>query len=129
MDSIETSFDSRLWAGGKFVISGVKDTKIVTFTGANKSGYVTTGDLGNGNQSIIMLAKPKIDNGSASVSVSSRALLSDTTSFGTSVAADTENRVSLRSSGKYHRVRVYPSGSNWKTAIGVEIDLTQQGGR
>jgi hypothetical protein len=49
MDSIETSFDSRLWAGGKFVLAGVKDTKIVTFTGSNKSGYITTGDLGNGN--------------------------------------------------------------------------------
>jgi hypothetical protein len=129
MDSIQTSFDSRLWAGGKFVLAGVKDTKIVTFTGSNKSGYITTGDLGNGNQSIIMLAKPKIDNGSASVSVASRALLSEVPSFGTSVAADSENRASLRSGGKYHRVRVYPSGSNWKTAAGVEIDLVQQGGR
>jgi hypothetical protein len=129
MDSIETSFDSRLWAGGKFVLAGVKDTKIVTFTGAAKSGYITTGDLGNGNQSIIMLAKPKIDNGSASVAVASRALLSDVPSFGTAVAADSENRASLRSGGKYHRVRVSPSGANWKTAAGVEIDLVQQGGR
>jgi hypothetical protein len=129
METIDTSFDSRLWAGGKFVLAGVKDTKIVTFTGANKSGYVTTGDIGNGNQSIIMLAKPKVDTGSASVSVASRALLSDVPSFGTAVAADSENRASLRSSGKYHRVRVSPSGANWKTAAGVEIDLVPQGGR
>jgi hypothetical protein len=129
MDSIETAFDSRLWAGGKFVLAGVKDTKIVTFTGANKSGYVTTGDIGNGNQSIIMLAKPKVDNGSGSVSVASRALLSEVPAFGTAVAADTENRTSLRSGGKYHRVRVYPTGANWKTAAGVEIDLVPQGGR
>jgi hypothetical protein len=129
METIDTSFDSRLWAGGKFVLAGVKDTKIVTFTGANKSGYVTTGDIGNGNQSIIMLAKPKVDTGSASVSVASRALLSEVPSFGTAVAADSENRASLRSSGKYHRVRVSPSGANWKTAAGVEIDLVPQGGR
>jgi hypothetical protein len=129
MDSIQTSLDSRLWAGGKFVLAGVKDTKIVTFTGANRSGYITTGDLGNGNQSIIMLAKPKVDNGSASVSVASRSLLSEVPSFGTSVAADSENRIPLRSSGKYHRVRVYPSGDNWKTAAAVEIDLVPQGGR
>jgi hypothetical protein len=129
METIDTSFDSRLWAGGKFVLAGVKDAKIITFTGANKSGYVTTGDLGNGNQSIIVLAKPKVDTGSASVSVASRALLSEVPSFGTAVAADSENRVSLRSSGKYHRIRVYPSGSNWKTAAGVEIDLVPQGGR
>jgi hypothetical protein len=129
VDTIDTSFDSRIWAGGKFVLAGVKDAKIVTFTGANKSGYVTTGDLGNGNQSIIMLAKPKVDTGSASVSVASRALLNEVPSFGTAVAADSENRVSLRAGGKYHRVRVYPSGSNWKTAAGVEIDLVPQGGR
>jgi hypothetical protein len=102
MDSIETTFDSRLWAGGKFVLAGVKDTKIITFTGANKSGYVTTGDIGNGNQSIIVLAKPKVDNGSGSVSIASRALLSEVPTFGTAVVADSENRVSLRSSGKYH---------------------------
>jgi hypothetical protein len=129
VDSIQTSFDSRIWAGGKFVLAGVKDAKIITFTGANKSGYITTGDLGNGNQSIIMLAKPKVDNGSGSVSVASRALLSEVPTFGTAVAADTENRASLRAGGKYHRVRVYPSGANWKTAAGVEIDLVQQGGR
>lgn len=129
METIDTSFDSRLWAGGKFVLAGVKDTKIITFTGTNKSGYITTGDLGNGNQSIIVLAKPKVDTGSASVSVASRALLSEVPSFGTTVVADTENRVSLRSSGKYHRIRVYPSGANWKTAAGVEIDLVPQGGR
>jgi hypothetical protein len=129
MDTIDTSFDSRIWAGGKFVLAGVKDAKIITFTGANKSGYVTTGDIGNGNQSIIMLAKPKVDTGSASVAVASRALLNEVPSFGTAVAADSENRVSLRSGGKYHRIRVSPSGANWKTAAGVEIDLVPQGGR
>ena len=129
VDSIQTSFDSRIWAGGKFVLAGVKDAKIVSFTGANKSGYITTGDLGNGNQSIIMLAKPKVDNGSGSISVASRALLSEVPTFGTAVAADTENRTSLRAGGKYHRVRVYPTGANWKTAAGVEIDLVPQGGR
>jgi hypothetical protein len=129
MDSIQTSFDDRLWAGGKFVMSGVEGTKIVTFTGQPKTGYITTGDLGNGNQSIVMLAKPKIDTGSASVSVASRALLSEVPSFGTPVVADAENRVSLRSSGKWHRIRVYPSGANWKNAVGVEVDLVSQGGR
>jgi hypothetical protein len=56
-------------------------------------------------------------------------LLSEVPSFGTAVAADSENRASLRSGGKYHRVRVSPTGANWKTAAGVEIDLVQQGGR
>lgn len=129
MDSISTSFDDRLWAGGKFVLAGVSGAKIVTFTGSPKAGYITSGDIGNGNQSIVMLAKPKVDTGSASVSVASRQLLNQVPSYGTAVSADSENRASLRSSGKYHRVRVYPSGSNWKTAVGVEVDIISQGGR
>ena len=129
MDTIGTSFDDRLWAGGKFVMSGVEGNKIVTFTGQPKTGYLTTGDLGNGNQSIVMLAKPKIDTGSGSVSVASRTLLNQVPSFGDIVAPDSENRVSLRSSGKWHRIRVYPSGANWKHAVGVEVDVVSQGGR
>ena len=129
VDSISTSFDSRLWAGGKFVCAGTKGAKIITFTGSPKTGYVTTGDIGNGSQSIITLAKPKVDNGSASVVVSSRNLLTEIPSFGDTVSADSENRVSLRSSGNYHRVRVYPSGANWKTIVGVDLTITPTGGR
>lgn len=129
MDSIETSFDSRLWAGGKFVLAGVEGQKIVTFTGQPKSGYITTGDIGDGSQSMITLAKPKIDNGSASVSIASRNLLSQIPSYSTPVVADAENRVSLRSSGNYHLIRVYPTGANWRNAVGVEIDLNKTSGR
>lgn len=129
MDSIDTSFDSRLWAGGKFVSAGVKGAKIVTFTGAPKTGYITSGDIGNGSQSIITLAKPKIDNGTSSVAVYSRNLLTAIPSFGTATQADSENRVSLRSSGNYHRVRVYPEGANWKNAVGVDITIVPTGGR
>lgn len=129
MDSIDTSFDSRLWAGGKFVSAGVKGAKIVTFTGAPKTGYITSGDIGNGSQSIITLAKPKIDNGTSSVAVYSRNLLTAVPSFGTATQADSENRVSLRSSGNYHRVRVYPEGANWKNAVGVDITIVPTGGR
>jgi hypothetical protein len=129
MDTIETSFDSRLWAGGKFVSAGTRGAKIVTFTGQPKEGYITSSDIGNGSQSIVTLAKPKIDNGSSSVAVYSRNLLTATPTFGTPTNADSENRVSLRSSGNYHRVRVYPMGSDWKTAVGVDITIVPTGGR
>ena len=129
MDTINTSFDSRLWAGGKFVSAGTRGAKIVTFTGQPKTGYITSSDIGNGSQSIITLAKPKIDNGSSSVAVYSRNLLTETPTFGTPTVSDSENRVSLRSSGNYHRVRVYPIGANWKTAVGVDVTIVPTGGR
>ena len=78
--------------------------------------------------SMVTLVKPIIDGGSASVAVGSRFNLSDSVSFGDAVAANSENRVGLRSLGKYHRVRVIPSG-NWTTAIGFEIDVQPAGMR
>jgi len=129
VDTINTSFDSRLWAGGKFVSAGTRGAKIVTFTGQPKTGYITSSDIGNGSQSIITLAKPKIDNGTSTVAVYSRNLLTETPTFGTPTASDSENRVSLRSSGNYHRVRVYPVGANWKNAVGVDVTIVPTGGR
>ena len=44
-------------------------------------------------------------------------------------AADAENRISLRSNGEYHRLRLTPTGANWKTAVGMEVDVFKQGTR
>jgi hypothetical protein len=44
------------------------------------------------------------------------------------VAASTENRIGLRSYGRYHRIRVEPSG-NWTTAIGIDVDIQEAGTR
>jgi hypothetical protein len=101
----------------------------MTYTGANLSGYVTTGDLDVGANSVVTLARPIVDNGSANVSIASRTLLSSDVNFSTPVAASSENRVPLRSAGRYHRLKVAPTGSNWKNAISVDIDVTPQGVR
>ena len=118
--------DSALYAGGKYFLGGTDGTRVITFTGANKSAVLETGDIDAG-RSIVMLARPLVDNGSASVSVASRTLLTQSLSFGSASAADTDNRVSLRSSGKYHRLRMQPTGDNWKTAMGLDVDVVQQG--
>jgi hypothetical protein len=55
--------------------------------------------------------------------------LSSDVNFSTPVAASSENRVPLRSAGRYHRLKVAPTGSNWKNAISVDIDVTPQGVR
>jgi hypothetical protein len=77
----------------------------------------------------VTLAKPIVDNGSASVAISSRDLLSDVVEFYQETAADAENRISLRSNGEYHRLRLTPTGANWKTAVGMEVDVFKQGTR
>ena len=129
LDSLQTSLDSRQWLGGYYQLAGVRGDKIISFSGQNKTARITSADLETGsNMSMVTLIRPIIDNGSASVAVDSRFNLSEAVSFPTETAADSENRVGLRSLGRYHRVRVIPSG-NWTTAIGFEVDIQQAGMR
>ena len=128
IDALDIPLDSRVFAGGQLLFAGVSGQKIIAFSGQPKTANISTGDIDVG-RSTIMLAKPIVDNGSGSIAVSSRDNLAEQVEFGSNVAADAENRVSLRSNGEYHRLRLTPTGSNWKTAVGLEFDVVKQGDR
>ena len=129
LDTILTSFDSRLWLGGKAQFAGVRNTKIVTFSGTAMTATIETGDIEvPGATSAITMAKPIVDNGSGNVALLSRRLLNETTVFGSQTVANSENRVSIRGVGRYHRLQLTPTGS-WTTAVGVDIDLNGLGTR
>ena len=81
-----------------------------------------------GYNSVLTLGRPQIDNGSANLSVASRRELDDAITYSTALASSSEGRVPLRSYGRYHRVKVTPTGT-WTHAIGVDVDYTQNGGR
>jgi len=129
IDALTTSLDSRLYVGGKYFLGGTLGAKVYTYTGASLTGNIATGDIDLGGQSVVTLARPQVDNGSATIAVASRTLLSQDVTFGTPVAADSENRVSLRSAGRYHRIQVVPTGADWKNAVAVDVDVTGQGVR
>lgn len=130
VDTLPASFDARLWLGGKLQLVGVSDAKIVTFTGTNKTTTIDTSDIETGsNQSMITLVKPIVDNGSGAIAVNSRLQLNEDVSFAATTAANSENRVGVRSYGRYHRVRLQPSGDNWSAAIGADIEIQQAGTR
>jgi len=129
LDTIPTSFDSRIWLGGKMQFAGVKDTKIITFSGANNTAYIETGDIEMpGTTSAITLAKPIVDGGSGSVALISRRLLSEQVVFGSQTAADAENRVSLRGVGRYHRLQLTPTGQ-WTNTVGIDVEMNPLGSR
>jgi hypothetical protein len=129
LDTILTSFDSRLWLGGKLQLAGVDGAKIVTFSGANATAYLETGDIEvPGSTSAITMVKPIVDDGSGSVALLSRRLLSESTVFGSQTAANSENRVAVRGVGRYHRLQLTPTGS-WTSAVGMDIDLSPLGTR
>jgi hypothetical protein len=128
LDSLTTSLDSALWTGGNFLFAGMTGGKIVTFTGANSTASLVTSDIEQGYNSVVTLARPQIGNGSADVSIASRKELDDTITFSTPVSASAEGRASLRSYGRYHRLKITPTG-NWTSAISIDIDIMPQGTR
>ena len=129
IDALTTSLDSRLFVGGKYFLGGTLATRVMSFTGASQTAVISTGDLDIGANSVVTLARPIVDNGSATVAIASRTLLNQGVSFNTAVAASSENRVPLRSAGRYHRLKVTPTGDNWDNAISVDVDVTPQGVR
>ena len=129
LDTLTTTLDDRLFKGGKFLFGGVRDAKIITFTGSPATGSVISNDLEYGYNSVVSVIRPSVGNGSADVQIASRRMLDDTITFGTSVSATQEGRCSVRSAGRYHRVNVVPTGANWESVIGVDIDYAEQGNR
>ena len=128
IDALDIPLDSRVFAGGQLLFAGVSGSKIIAFQGQPKTAQITTGDIDIG-RSTVMLVRPTVDGGSASVAVASRDLLSEQVEFYTDVPADAENRVSIRSNGEYHRLRLTPTGANWTTAVGMDVDVVKQGNR
>jgi hypothetical protein len=129
IDTISSSLDSRLWAGGKLLFAGVRGDKIITFTGASAPAQIDTGLIGSQYSSVVTLARPLVDNGSADVAIASQVRLEQVVDFSAYTSADSENRVSLRSAGKYHKLSIIPTGSNWQNMIGIDLEIQQQGTR
>jgi hypothetical protein len=129
LEQIQSSFDSRIWLGGKMQFAGVRNAKIITFSGANSTATIETGDIEMpGATSAITMAKPIVDGGSGSVALLSRRLLSEQAIFGSQTAADAENRVSIRGIGRYHRLQLTPTGA-WTAAVGLDVDMNPLGTR
>jgi hypothetical protein len=129
VDTITTSFDSRIWTGGKSQFVGGNGAKIVTFSGVNLTGTIQTGDIEiPGRTSTINMTRPLIDAGQAGVAYATRNRLVDSITYSSYTSADSEGRAAFRTTGRYHRLSVQPSGS-WTTAIGIEFDLVPAGTR
>lgn len=129
LDTLGSSLDSRIWTGGKSQFVGGSGAKIVTFSGSSLTGTIQTGDIEvPGRTSTINMSRPLIDSGAGQVAVATRNRLVDAITYGSYTAADSEGRAAFRTTGRYHRLSVQPTGS-WTTAIGIEVDLVPAGTR
>jgi len=127
VDTIDRTFDSRVWSGGDLLLAGVRGTQIVTLDGPNLTANITTGDIQlDGQRSVAIYGRLYIDNGSGSIAVASRDVLSAAVNFGVTSASNSEGRVPMRSSGRFHRFQITPSGE-WQTAVAMDVELAPQG--
>jgi hypothetical protein len=129
IDDMPLSLDSPLFIGGALAFCGSIGGKIAAFTEPNSTAYLTTNDIESGFFSVATLARPIIEDGSAIFQIASRNKMNDTINFSDESVTSNENRADLRSGGRYHRVRVIPTGTTWKHAVGFDLDITTQGSR
>jgi len=128
LDAMTISLDDRVFVGGKFLFAGLRADKLVTFTGQNTSAELITPDIEVGYNSVITLVRPQIQDGTANIQIASRRIQGENVQFGSTVSSDDEDRVSVRSAGRYHRIKVIPTG-NWTQALAIDVEVKPQGGR
>ena len=127
VDTIGISFDSRFWSASKLLLSGTVGNYVATLDGASLQGSITTGEVQlEGSRSVVTMVRPIIDNGSSTVAIASRGMLNENITYSTPSAANLSGRAPLRASGRYHRIKVAPTGA-WNYAVGIEVDIVPQG--
>ena len=129
LDDAPISLDSGLLIGGQFSFCGAEDKHVVAFSLLPETCYMTTNDMEFDGFSVATLAMPIIENGSAEFQIASRNSLNENILFSNNSVTSAENRADLRSGGKYHRVRIHPTGVKWTNAVGFDIAVTPQGSR
>lgn len=135
LDSLPSSLDSSVYKGGEFFFAGSKDNKIQTFTGDNLDAIVETGefDLQAGRSSLVSNIIPYVENNSGvpltvTAQVASRDSQNAQVNFGAASTLNSDNFCPVRSSGRFHRVRLNLSG-NWTNVQGVDVDGQIRGRR
>ena len=129
LDTMPVSLDSPLFIGGDFAFCGAIGDKVCTFNLYNEATYLTTSDIEQGVFSVVTLAMPIIENGSATFQIASRNNMNQNIEWSAESVTSLENRADLRSGGRYHRLRVKPTGAGWTHAIGFDLTVTPQGQR
>lgn len=130
LDAMNISFDSGVFNGGKLLLAGSSGSNIVSFTGQPLTGTIETAEFQPlaGGRSMVTSVRPYVQGGSVSAAVASRATQRDSYSYGTSSAANADGLCAVRSSGRFHRVKVNLT-DQWEHAMGIDVDAAPAGMR
>ena len=134
LDNLPKSLDSYFYKEGIVGLAGVNsENKFGKFIANSLSATVDTTEFegSKGKRSTLIECRPIVDgttNTTVTVTPITRQSQLDTTSTGSAVNTNDTGTCPLRSTSRYHRIRVNVNG-NFNTLSGVDIEARPEGGR
>ena len=137
IDALPWGLDSRQWNTGQLIFSCFNSShQLARFNGSAMPATVDTGERQfnprmNG-KSYLTEVRPLIDgvSTSAQVTLITRNLLTESASAGTAMTPVSAGFAEVRSTARFHRVRVTTAnGSDFSHLIGVDVEVQPDGGR
>ena len=134
LDNLPRSLDSYFYREGVVGLAGFNsDNKFGKFIANSLSATVDTTEFegAEGKRSTLINCRPIVDgttNTSVTITPITRQSQLDTTTTGSAVSTNDTGTCPLRSTSRYHRIRVNVTG-NFNTMSGVDIEARPEGGR
>lgn len=132
LDALGISLDSPDINGGLLQLAVYStDDKKGVLTNTPLSGLVETGEvqIGSPGRARITGVRPLTENGSSTIQIGSRDLISDSVSYSTAVTPTTSTGYAdMRNDSRYHRFRINTSGT-FDDLLGVDIKVEKSGVR
>ena len=134
LDNLPKSLDSYFYKEGIVGLAGFNSAnKFGKFIANSLSATVDTTEFegADGKRSTLINCRPIVDgttNTSVTVTPITRQSQLDTTTTGSAISTNDTGTCPLRSTSRYHRIRVNVTG-NFNTMSGVDIEARPEGGR
>ncbi len=134
LDNLPKSLDSYFYKEGIVGLAGFNSAnKFGKFIANSLSATVDTTEFegADGKRSTLINCRPIVDgttNTSVTVTPITRQSQLDTTTTGSAISTNDTGTCPLRSTSRYHRIRVKVTG-NFNTMSGVDIEARPEGGR
>ena len=134
LDNLPRSLDSYFYREGVVGLAGFNSAnKFGKFIANSLSATVDTTEFegAEGKRSTLINCRPIVDgttNTSVTITPITRQSQLDTTTTGSAVSTNDTGTCPLRSTSRYHRIRVNVTG-NFNTMSGVDIEARPEGGR
>ena len=133
LDALTPSLDDVVWIGGEYLFGGGRSSKIQISNGANLTATIETGEFEftPGRASLLTQLQPYLDRQAAATAptvtaqVASRARPFDSQTYSSAAAVNSDNFITLRSSGRFHQVKF--SVSDFDTFQGYDAVVQQRG--